>query len=1264
MHSLNEVLMRIFSLIFITLLTALQMLQAQEVTFHRRIGEQPAAPVESDGDEFENVRLREEFWKQKNLYPSGSIPVSARANAVAQMRNTMSYYRPSKGASTQAALQWKNIGPINIGGRVVTLAINPKNPRTLYCGSADGGVWKSIDGAKSWFSVSDDFTTQAMGALAIDPVDTNVVYAGTGEANYGQRMFEGDGIYKSSDAGKSWRKVGVSTLPANSNVSMLAIDPKNPNNLYAAIPQGTFGANESGIWKSTDAGNSWTNVLAGITNDVIINPINPNILYTASSQISYGMTVSRVGIHKTTDAGVTWTKMQVPLTVNEDLMGRISLALCADQPDVVLAGISENSRSGFKTRLVGVYKTTNGGDAWEKLSVPFDYIVSQGWYDNIVGVNPKDPNILYAGGVKLIRSGDGGKTWTRIQDQVQGGLLHVDQHEVAFDPVNPDNVYIGNDGGIFRITQNGAVTEKIDYGLAITQFVGGAMHPTTDDYILGGTQDNGTMNSSTSPHWDRVNFGDGGFSQINPLNPAIQYTTDWGMSMSRSDDFGKTWVRALVGFPPQENTLFYSMNAIDPIEPEKLYFGTYTTVFKTTNGGKNWNRTTPSYMFFDGSYYYFVTAVSVAPYDHNVVLAAASYGVAISTDQATTWQVKSNGLPRRYCNAVRSYAPGVFFAVYAGYGAPHFYQSNDGGNLWTAIDGNLPDIPVNDIFVRGDMYIAATDIGVFVSTNKGANWEILGTGMPAISVQQLLFNENTGTLRAVTHGRGMYDLALVTVQPSAPKFTSTPPTWTLQPGQLFTYAAVTTGFPAPTYKLNSGPSGMTIDPKLGFVQWKASDLVASVTIEATNSAGSATQSFTLNTADVQWQYHWQVISSERVAKRTTRIFSVDKNVLWVGHDTGLVSRSTDGGKNWQRLQITNHTAAVHDLFAFDANTCLVTTEAGCIIKTTDGGANWNIVNREINARYGSIHFTSAQNGIAVTMGERDSADVYITFNAGETWSKNPTGRRRWAQQPIAGTLTFLDDKFGCYASSNRNSSTPDFADIIRTTDGGATWLSSKTKTRSVSSISFFDKSLGFLVDRQSGGVNRTSNGGISWTSMDSLPMFGKQNHSVQCFPGTSVVWIANDRQAWISRDKGVSWIPTNFVPGAEIHSVVFADTSFGWAVSYNGMVQQHDRNPMTSVQQRPSPIPQEVTLDQNYPNPFRAGIGQPTTIQFSLPKRMNVRLAMYSSHGDELQSLLHRELDGGVHQVSFDAAGLSSGVYFYILQTDQGSITRSMTVMK
>ena len=714
---------------------------------------------------------RMKYFYERVTYPGGVIPDGARAKAFQQAQTTMRLYNPAGRNGVQAAFEWKNVGPFNIGGRTNAIGVNPKNPNVLYIGAADGGMWRSYDEGRTWRSVSDSWPIQTMGSIVVDPVDTNIVYAGTGEANYSGDCYDGGGFFKSTDGGDTWNEIGAGTLPAYARCSDMVIDPLHTNVLYAAIPAGVRSQDQEGIWKTTDGGATWTLILTGRMNDIVIDPQNPDILYTASSKIYDGAILPRYGMLKTTDAGATWTPLNIG--VADSLMGRTAIAISASNPNVLYIGVSEVVGTG-RTWLLGVFKTTDAGATWKKLTVPFDYMVSQGSYDNIIGVNPANPDIVIAGGVKLIRSGDGGATWERIPDQGSGGLLHVDEHAIEFNPANPDRVFIGNDGGFYIVSNGGRDVVKSDLGLSITQFMGGAMHPSSDAFLLGGTQDNGSMITNSAPMWATTLYGDGGRNAINQSRPNVMYTTMEFLKFWRSDDFGQTWIQAMGGMP-LDQSMFYIDYAMDPTNSSTLYLGTYK-MYKTTNDGKLWTLQKDCFFPTSTSCYY-ISAVSVAAYDGQVAFAGATGGsVGITSNGGSSWTIVKDSLPTAYVSAVKSFEPGTVYATYSRYGVPKVWKSTSFGNTWTSINGNLPDIPAFDIIKLDGKLILGTEGGVFISDDEGATWQRFGTGLPALVIERLLYNANTGTLRAVTHGRGMYDLHWKTIPAAAPVFLSRPDT--------------------------------------------------------------------------------------------------------------------------------------------------------------------------------------------------------------------------------------------------------------------------------------------------------------------------------------------------------------------------------------------------------------------------------------------------------------------------------------------------------
>ena len=1237
----------LLSLVFLTSLSAPLYSQALTPEEHERIGV----------DKMRKAQARQLFFQNRYMPIDGSIPQGAKLQAWRKAQQALDAPRLAKGTAFETR-EWVNVGPFNIGGRLKTVAVNPMNPSTIFVGAAGGGIWRSYDAAQSWHPVSDNLPTQSMGNLVINPVDTSIIYAGTGEASFGGRSFDGAGIFKSTDGGTTWTEVSGNGIPEYSRVGMMAINPVNPDIVYAAIPGGARDQEDFGIYRTTDAGGSWEKVFDGRTTDVILNPQNPDILYTVSSKIFGGTILGQYGMYKSIDGGETWNKLD--LGIVDSTMGRTGLALCAAQPDVVYASVSEVTGDG-RTPLLGIYKTTDGGASWAKKEVPFDYMISQGWFDNVMGVHPANPDIVYAGGVKMIRSSDGGENWERIKDQLGGGLLHVDQHAIAFNPQNPDEVWVGNDGGLFRLTDDGQTLDKMDIGMSITQFIGGDMHPADDRFLFGGTQDNGTMRSPQGNAFELTLYGDGGYGWVHPERPNIMWTTQESGKMFLSEDHGVTWYRVIGDLDPDQS-LFYTPYVMDKTNPNTLYWASYR-VWKTENSGRNWDRLQSGLFPTPTGSFYFISTLTLAAYDPDIVLAGATAGggIAISTNGGADWLLRHDAIPEGYVTSVRSFEQDELYATISTFGVDKVWHSTDLGISWQNINGNLPDIPVTDIFVRDGIIVIGTDLGVFVSEDDGTSWLLMENGMPTVPIERLYFNERTGVLRAYTHGRGMYDLQWDQPTARAPQFLSQPDTTILEFGEVFTYAPVVDAHPAPTFTLVDAPSVATIDPVLGTVRWSGSDLVADFTVEATNSEGTARQVFRLVTNDAPTN-EWQVVSPERMSTAVNMMRHAGESTLWVARDSGMVSRSTDGGRSWEHHRVMERDIGVVGLYAFDENRAivgtggsqsLVNTGEGFLLRTTDGGSSWEHLLYGVDSRFGNIHFWNDLEGIVVSQGAQDSADVWLTSDGGDTWVKQV--EREHSPIPLYNTLRFIDRDRGWYASKLRD----DFMKVLRTNDGGVTWSDRDVRGRFASELAMLNEDRGFFVDEFTGEVFRTVQG-VVWSSINA-PMVEKRNASVDADIQAKMLWIVNDSTAWVSRNEGDDWTATTLVNTGPIQDAVFPDSIRGWAISKTGVVQSLIRNPVVSVERVTSAIAGNLELLPAYPNP---AAGETVRIPFRLSSASNVEAAIYNTSGKKLHALGSSRKSAGQHAFDWATEDLAPGTYFYTITTGNASATGRIVITK
>ena len=690
-------------------------------------------------------------------------------------------------------------------------------------------------------------------------------------------------------------------------------------------------------------------------------------------------------------------------------------------------------------------------------------------------------------------------------------------------------------------------------------------------------------------------------------------------------------------------------------------------MYKSTNEGRTWTQLQPC-LFPISTSCYFITAVSVASYDNNVVLAAGAGQTAVSLDAGGTWNVVAGQLPVSYCSSIRSFAPGVVYTTFSRYGVDKVWRSSNFGGTWASINGNMPDIPVNDIIDLGGKLVIATDLGTFLSEDGGSQWQRLGTTMTGVSVQKLLYHPATGILRAITHGRGFFDMQWNIPANTAPSFTSRPDTALLEKGQTFVYAPVVSGYPPATYSLVEGPSNATIDPVYGSVRWQATESPERFTIRAQNNGGAAQQGFSVS-ARSSGAAQWEIVSSQRMSSGVNDMVIAQDRSLWLGRDTGYVSRSLDGGMAWEHFKLPTD-ASVIGLWAFDKDRAiagtggpqsLVNTGSGNLWKTTNGGQDWTSKLYGIDSRFGNIAFTDALHGVAVSQGAKDSADIYLTSDGGETWSA--VRPRPFCRIPLYGTLAFFGPNNGCFAFSNEYASPAADASILRTTDAGRSWAISTAGLgiRFVNDIAFLTDLKAWLVDEMTGRVRRSLSGGQAWSSTF-YPMNGLRNTAVGVDTASRMLWIVSDTSAWVSKNEGTTWIRTQLAPMGAVQAAVFADSLHGWVVSKTGIVQRLVNNPATTIATA-NPAPRVIVLAQGYPNPV-TGPNDIVSIPLRLPAALQIRLTLHNSMGRQISTVIDERLPAGDHRLAIETGSLQNGVYFYTISAGSERMTGRIAITR
>ncbi len=743
-----------------------------------------------------------QWFNNQRAYPSGTIPLEWRTNALQKMRRFGV-------ASAASGISWTSVGPNNLGGRVRSLVINPVNPNTVYCGSVSGGIWKTTNGGAYWFPTGDAASSLVIGSLAMDPSDTNTIYAGTGEGYLNVDALRGIGVLKSTDGGSTWTVLNnFSTLSASGPfyINKLVVQPDTPSILYAAL-SGVSGV-AGGLWKTTNAGASWAKLSVPSTStacvDLVMDPTNYAVLYA-----SFGLRVTD-GIYKTINGGKNWSKLTNGFPPTSDKYHRISLAIAPSNPLILYASVAD-SLDGTHS----IQKTTDGGASWATaaLRAPYDSLLhqthlgNQGWYDNVIAVKPDNPNIVFAGGNDMFISTNGGTNWRMLTYGYSGGsvpFMHVDQHAIVFDPTNVNIIYFGNDGGVYKTVNLGSTVFEVNNNLAITQFYSGAVHPTVDIFY-GGSQDIGLMKSGTLPAWTVPFAGDGGTTLVDFSTPSTVYSEYVFLDILKSTNSGANWLQMMNGIPQSGTSLaagtsdrcdFIAPIAMDPSNSQHLIAGTYR-VYTTTNGGGSWASASGDLTGDGGgavgSSGGIVSALAIAKSSSSTWYAGTGFvfsgygsGTTPAGYSATKLWVTTNGgvrwdsiskppLPNRYVRAIAvdPASRDRAFVCYSGYGTGHVFLTTNRGVSWSDVSGNLPDIPVNALAIdpaNGSHLVIGTDLGVFESLDDGTSWLQANSGLANAAVIDLDLRSDQ-YLFATTHGRGMFKSTAPMASPLSPHLT-------------------------------------------------------------------------------------------------------------------------------------------------------------------------------------------------------------------------------------------------------------------------------------------------------------------------------------------------------------------------------------------------------------------------------------------------------------------------------------------------------------
>ena len=710
-----------------------------------------------------------------------------------------------------ANLEWRNIGPTIMGGRVSDLAVVESDPSTFYVGTATGGVWKTVNHGTTFEPVFDDQPTISVGDVTVAPSNPNVVWVGSGEPQNRQSSPWGNGVYKSTDAGRSWRHMG---LEETHHIARIRIHPRDPSIVYVAAVGRLWGANpERGVYKTADGGESWELVLfvdedTGAI-DLAMDPGDPETLFAAMYQrrrTAWGFNGGGPGsgIHRTTDGGASWVELTEGLPDGDK--GRIGLDIYRGDGNLVFAIVEADKRTpgqgfgggGGGSSRNGVYRSTDRGETWEQISTTNN----RPMYYSQIWVDPSDPERIYTAGASLYKSLDGGNNFTPDA----ASEVHPDHHAMWINPDNSDHVVLGGDGGV-AISWDRSRTWRQLTNIPLAQFYEIGVDMRDPYHVCGGLQDNGSWCAPSDTRsnqgirtrdWYNVGGGDGFYTVMHPTNPRVMFSESQGGNLMRVDlvTMERTRMRP-VGRPQEDGEdreLRWNWDTpvfLSQHDENTVYVGS-NVLFRSRDLGMAWEEISPDLTHAidrteleimgvagsepmmsanDGQASYGnLETIAESPFDAGLLYVGSDDGrVHVTRDGGASWtDVTGNipGLPERtYVSRVVASAhdQATVYATFDGHRnndfAAHVYVSTDYGESWRRIVDGLPATSVNVIAEHhrtAGLLFVGNEVGVFFSVDGGEQWVALDNGLPAVPVDDIRIHPRENDLVLGTHGRGIY----------------------------------------------------------------------------------------------------------------------------------------------------------------------------------------------------------------------------------------------------------------------------------------------------------------------------------------------------------------------------------------------------------------------------------------------------------------------------------------------------------------------------
>ena len=819
----------------------------------------------------------------KTISPPRRIAVFALAALFLSLSLPVTHVRAQQryDQSLLKGLQWRSIGPYR-GGRSTAVAGVASQPMVYYFGATGGGVWKTTDGGTNWQPVSDgQFGTGSVGAIGVAESDPNVVYVGMGESPIRGNVSHGDGVYKTTDAGKTWRRVG---LEDSRQIPRVRVHPRNPDLVYIAALGHIWGPNDQrGVFRSKDGGRNWERILfrsnkAGAS-DLILDPTNPNTIYAGFWEVSRAPWTLESGgpgggIFKSTDGGDTWNELTRNPGLPKGVVGKIGITVSPSNSDRVWAIVEADDG--------GVFRSDNGGKTWTKVNEQRN-LRQRAWYYTRIYADPLAADTVYVLNTGFYKSVDGGRTYTTI------GVPHGDNHDLWIAPNDPLRMINSNDGGANVSFNGGRTWSEQDQPTA--QFYRVALDNDFPYHVYGAQQDNSTVkiasrtneNAITTSDWYDVGGGESGWIAPDPRNSDVVYAGSYGGFLTRYDHRTRQqrnvnpWPDNPMGHPASDLKYRFQWNfpiVISPHDP-KIIYAASNHLHRSTNEGQSWEVVSGDLTRNDRSkqgpsggpitkdntsveYYDVIFALAESPVQGGVIWAGSDDGlVHVTRDNAKSWaNVTPKDIPEWIqINSIdaSSFDPGTAYVAATMYkwddNKPYLYKTSDYGKTWKKITSGIPDgaftrVVREDPNRRGLLY-AGTETGVYVSFDDGESWQPLQLNLPAVPITDLAVHKREKDLVAATQGRSFWILDDLPVLHQISDAVAKSDAHLFKPEDSYRMAGGG-GFLPPSATVGANPPSGAVT-----YYYMKSKLAGDVNIEILDSAGKSVRKFSSRASEQQ-----------------------------------------------------------------------------------------------------------------------------------------------------------------------------------------------------------------------------------------------------------------------------------------------------------------------------------------------------------------------------------------------------------------------------